>query len=160
MFENVNHPIKDGIIADNSTLSSRKIKEMVENATKLPTPAAVDKNKVISVNNSGEYVLTTPFSVSLLPGMIQNGATLSPINLPKAAGSFNANEIILALVDMGNSNTSIYFRKSYETSGSSGITTFSAITYESSKVYYHELKVGYKSTSIPAGTTVSKIEIG
>ena len=57
MFENVNHPIKDGIIADNSTLSSRKIKEMVENATELPTPAAGDKGKVLTVNSDLEYDL-------------------------------------------------------------------------------------------------------
>lgn len=59
MFENVNHPIKDGIIADNSTLSSRKIKEMVENATELPTPAAGDNGKVLTVNSDLKYDLET-----------------------------------------------------------------------------------------------------
>lgn len=57
MFENVNHPIKDGIIADNSTLSSRKIKELVESATELPTPAAGDNGKVLTVNSDLKYDL-------------------------------------------------------------------------------------------------------
>lgn len=58
MFENVNHPIKDGIIADNSTLSSRKIKELVESATELPTPAAGDAGKALTVGDDLKYGLS------------------------------------------------------------------------------------------------------
>ena len=223
-IENVRHPIKDTVKADNSTYSSNKIESLIHSATELPetsvadagdvlmvndegewdkgeiivpqelptpatadigkivsvvsdgdegaeyglenaptevpVPTSADKYKVISVNYSGNYVLTTPFDERLIPGIIQNGAILSNIVLPETAGSLNISGDILALVDLGNSNTAVYFRKAYETSGASGITTFSAITYESSKVYYHELKIGYTATSIPANTPITKVQIG
>ena len=96
MFENVNHPIKDGIIADNSTLSSRKIKEMVEGATELPTPAAGDNGKVLTVNSDLEYDLeavpaelpavTTSDNTAILTVSGGSWAKGSKIPVPNAAG--------------------------------------------------------------------------
>lgn len=92
-INNVRHPIKDTVKADNSTYSSNKIESLIHSATELPeagiedagdvlmvndegewakgeiiipqevpTPTAPDIGKVISVNASGEYELTTPDS--------------------------------------------------------------------------------------------------
>lgn len=96
MFENVNHPIKDGIIADNSTLSSRKIKEMVETATELPTPAAGDNGKVLTVNSDLKYDLesvpeelpavTSSDNTAILTVSGGKWAKGSKIPVPNAAG--------------------------------------------------------------------------
>lgn len=62
---NPNYPmIKDQEKTDNSTYSSNKIEALIQEATELPTPAAGDAGKVLTVNAAETgYKLDTPVSI-------------------------------------------------------------------------------------------------
>lgn len=221
-IENVRHPIKDTVKADNSTYSSNKIESLIHSATELPeasvadagdvlmvneegewdkgeiivpqelptpaaadigkivsvvsdgdegaeygletipsevpTPTVADSGKVISVNASGEYALKKPYTQNVPAGAMSNGITLNRIDLGAEASSLNPNECVLALADP--TVGAIYFRTGCMTKAPDVKVVFSAINYESSKLYYYEIRVEKTATAIPAGTTVTKIEIG
>lgn len=54
-IENVRHPIKDTVKADNSTYSSNKIESLIHSATELPETSAADAGDVLMVNDEGEW---------------------------------------------------------------------------------------------------------
>lgn len=54
-IENVRHPIKDTVKADNSTYSSNKIESLIHSATELPETSAADAGDVLMVNEQGEW---------------------------------------------------------------------------------------------------------
>lgn len=58
---NPNPNIADGIKSDNKTYSSNKIESLIKTATELPTPAAGDEGKVLTVNSGATgYDLESP----------------------------------------------------------------------------------------------------
>lgn len=54
-IENVRHPIKDTVKADNSTYSSNKIESLIHSATELPETSVADAGDVLMVNEEGEW---------------------------------------------------------------------------------------------------------
>lgn len=224
-IENVRHPIKDTVKADNSTYSSNKIESLIHSATELPetsvadagdvlmvneegewdkgeiivpqelptpaaadigkivsvvsdgdegaeygletiptevpVPAVADSGKVISVNASGEYELKTPASHfdKKTAGVIVNGATLTPISLSDFSNSY-PNEFVIMMVDQSDSSRQLVFRYQGSTTGTNAKHIFNSVVYDNTKVYYYQIEVDKSATSIPAGTTVRKIEIG
>lgn len=54
-IENVRHPIKDTVKADNSTYSSNKIESLIHSATELPETSVADAGDVLMVNDEGEW---------------------------------------------------------------------------------------------------------
>lgn len=54
-IENVRHPIKDTVKADNSTYSSNKIESLIHSATELPETGIEDAGDVLMVNDEGEW---------------------------------------------------------------------------------------------------------
>lgn len=54
-IENVRHPIKDTVKADNSTYSSNKIESLIHSATELPEISIEDAGDVLMVNDEGEW---------------------------------------------------------------------------------------------------------
>lgn len=54
-IENVRHPIKDTVKADNSTYSSNKIESLIHSATELPETSIADAGDVLMVNDEGEW---------------------------------------------------------------------------------------------------------
>lgn len=54
-IENVRHPIKDTVKADNSTYSSNKIESLIHSATELPETSIEDAGDVLMVNDEGEW---------------------------------------------------------------------------------------------------------
>ena len=54
-IDNIRHPIKDTVKADNSTYSSNKIESLIHSATELPETSIVDAGDVLMVNDEGEW---------------------------------------------------------------------------------------------------------
>lgn len=54
-INNVRHPIKDTVKADNSTYSSNKIESLIHSATELPETSIADAGDVLMVNDEGEW---------------------------------------------------------------------------------------------------------
>ena len=54
-INNVRHPIKDTVKADNSTYSSNKIESLIHSATELPETSVADAGDVLMVNDEGEW---------------------------------------------------------------------------------------------------------
>lgn len=54
-INNVRHPIKDTVKADNSTYSSNKIESLIHSATELPETGIEDAGDVLMVNDEGEW---------------------------------------------------------------------------------------------------------
>lgn len=53
-IENVRHPIKDTVKADNSTYSSNKIESLIHSATELPATSVEDIGKAVTVVSDGD----------------------------------------------------------------------------------------------------------
>ena len=191
-IDNIRHPIKDTVKADNSTYSSNKIESLIHSATELPetsiedagdvlmvndegewdkgeiiipqevpTPAVADSGKVISVNSSGEYELKTPAKHfdKKTSGVIFNGSTLTEVSLSDFSNSY-PNEFVIMMVDQSDASRQIVFRFQGTSFGNTTKHIFNSIVYDGVKVYYYQIEVDASATSIPAGTTVRKIEIG
>ena len=54
-IDNIRHPIKDTVKADNSTYSSNKIESLIHSATELPETSIEDAGDVLMVNDEGEW---------------------------------------------------------------------------------------------------------
>ena len=54
-IDNIRHPIKDTVKADNSTYSSNKIESLIHSATELPETSIEDAGDVLMVNEEGEW---------------------------------------------------------------------------------------------------------
>lgn len=54
-IDNIRHPIKDTVKADNSTYSSNKIESLIHSATELPETGVEDAGDVLMVNEEGEW---------------------------------------------------------------------------------------------------------
>ena len=54
-IDNIRHPIKDTVKADNSTYSSNKIESLIHSATELPETSIEDAGDILMVNDEGEW---------------------------------------------------------------------------------------------------------
>ena len=125
-IENVRHPIKDTVKADNSTYSSNKIESLIHSATELPETSVEDAGDVLMVNDEGEWAkgeiiipqeVPTPTSENIgkVVTVVSDGdegaeyglSTLAPafksFLIKKTGSSYYFNDTAISGSDIGNS---------------------------------------------------------
>lgn len=163
-IDNIRHPIKDTVKADNSTYSSNKIESLIHSATELPTPTSENIGKVVTVVSDGdegaEYGLETPKSHfdNAVIGVMVNNVIASQISLSEFYNS-HPNEFSIGLINQPTNDVMILFRYQGQNLKANK-HVFGGFATVSSKIYYYEFEVDVSATSVPSGTTVTKTEIG
>ena len=121
-IDNIRHPIKDTVKADNSTYSSNKIESLIHSATELPETSIEDAGDVLMVNEEGEWdkgeiiipqelpTVTSEDAGDVL--MVNDDGEWTNGEIPNEIPSFESGDA-LKTIEINNSGTALAWRSPY-----------------------------------------------